>query len=150
MMKKGQMQMSFGMIFSIILIIFFLAFAFFGIRTFLGIQDTAEKAKFLSDIQNDVETVWKSAQSSQAKEYFLPGKISDVCFIDASSGKRGNNSSIFDELKRAYYRDENLVFYPVKLGETESVKINYINLASNKYRGIEQGQQTSGSMVGGC
>ncbi len=27
---------------------------------------------------------------------------------------------------------------------------NYINLASNKYRGIEKGQQSSGQMVGGC
>ena len=27
---------------------------------------------------------------------------------------------------------------------------NYINLASNLYRGIEQGQSTGGSMVGGC
>ncbi len=27
---------------------------------------------------------------------------------------------------------------------------NYINLASNKYRGIEQGQAQGGSMVGGC
>lgn len=27
---------------------------------------------------------------------------------------------------------------------------NYINLASNKYRGIEQGQTSGGSMVGGC
>lgn len=27
---------------------------------------------------------------------------------------------------------------------------NYINLASNKYRGIEQGQASGGGMVGGC
>ena len=27
---------------------------------------------------------------------------------------------------------------------------NYINLASNLYRGIEKGQTSSGGMVGGC
>ena len=27
---------------------------------------------------------------------------------------------------------------------------NYINLASNLYRGIEQGQASGGQMVGGC
>lgn len=32
----------------------------------------------------------------------------------------------------------------------KGIEINYINLASNKYRGIEQGQSSSGSMVGGC
>lgn len=31
----------------------------------------------------------------------------------------------------------------------QGIKLNYINLASNKYRGIEQGQ-ASGGMVGGC
>lgn len=33
--------------------------------------------------------------------------------------------------------------------EQQGIEINYINLASNKYRGIEQGA-AGGSMVGGC
>ena len=33
----------------------------------------------------------------------------------------------------------------------QEIALNYINLASNKYRGIEKGKQaSSGSMVGGC
>jgi len=34
--------------------------------------------------------------------------------------------------------------------KSKGIELNYINLASNKYRGIETGQQSSGSMVGGC
>jgi len=34
--------------------------------------------------------------------------------------------------------------------EAQGIELNYINLASNKYRGIEKGQQASGGMVGGC
>lgn len=34
--------------------------------------------------------------------------------------------------------------------KSQGIELNYINLASNKYRGIEKGQQSSGSMVGGC
>ncbi len=34
--------------------------------------------------------------------------------------------------------------------KSQGIELNYINLASNKYRGIEQGQQASGGMVGGC
>ena len=34
--------------------------------------------------------------------------------------------------------------------KSEGIELNYINLASNKYRGIEKGQQSSGGMVGGC
>ena len=33
--------------------------------------------------------------------------------------------------------------------ESKGIEINYINLASNKYRGIEQGS-SGGAMVGGC
>ena len=34
--------------------------------------------------------------------------------------------------------------------KSQGIELNYINLASNKYRGIEKGQQASGGMVGGC
>ena len=86
--KKAQMQISFGMIFSIILIIFFLAFAFFGIRAFLSVQGSGETAKFLNDFQSDAEKVWKSAQSSENEEYTLPDERSFVCFVDFSSSAR--------------------------------------------------------------
>ena len=34
--------------------------------------------------------------------------------------------------------------------KAQGIELNYINLASNKYRGIETGQQASSGMVGGC
>ncbi len=34
--------------------------------------------------------------------------------------------------------------------KSQGIELNYINLASNKYRGIEKGQASGGSMVGGC
>src|SRR3989344_840548 len=33
---------------------------------------------------------------------------------------------------------------------SKGIELNYINLASNKYRGIEKGSAEGGSMVGGC
>ena len=128
--KNAQMQLSFGMIFSIILIVFFLAFAFFGIRAFLGIQNSGETAKFLNDFQSDVEKVWKSEQSSENEEYSLPGKKSFACFVDFSSSARGAKNGIYNELKRAYYGKENIVFYPLDFEGTESAEIKYIDLAS--------------------
>ena len=128
--KNAQMQLSFGMIFSIILIVFFLAFAFFGIRAFLGVQDSAKTAKFLNDFQSDVEKVWKSAQSSENEEYTLPAERSFACFVDFSSSARGAKNGIYNELKRAYYGKENIVFYPLDFEGTESAEIKYIDLAS--------------------
>ncbi len=34
--------------------------------------------------------------------------------------------------------------------QSKGIELNYINLASNKYRGIEKGATSGGSMVGGC
>jgi hypothetical protein len=34
--------------------------------------------------------------------------------------------------------------------KSQGIEINYINLASNEYRGIEKGASSSGGMVGGC
>ncbi len=34
--------------------------------------------------------------------------------------------------------------------KSEGIELNFINLGSNKYRGIEEGQQSGGGMVGGC
>ena len=34
--------------------------------------------------------------------------------------------------------------------KSQGIELNYINLASNKYRGIEKGQPSGGDMVGGC
>lgn len=83
-MKRGQMQISFGMIFSIILIIAFLALAFYGIKTFLELQNKAKIADFKDKFQADVSEAWSSSIYSDASEYSLPGKIDAVCITDSS------------------------------------------------------------------
>lgn len=79
---KGQMQLSFGMIFSIILIIVFIAFAFYAIMKFLGIKDDALIKKFENKLQTDVDKIWRGQQGSQKVEYIIPSKIEAVCFVN--------------------------------------------------------------------
>ena len=74
------MKLSFGMIFSIFLIIVFLAFAFYVIPKFLNLQENITIKKFIDDFQNDVDKMWKSAQGSQEVEYSLPTEIEEICF----------------------------------------------------------------------
>ena len=90
--KRGELNLSFGMIFSIILIIAFLVFAFYAIRTFLGVQDAAKVANFRENLQNDIDELWKAPQGTQRASYSLPGSIEKVCFKDD--------------------RYENLIFFP--------------------------------------
>lgn len=80
MKKRGALELSFGMIFSIILIIVFLAFGFYAIMKFIDLQKTIQIENFLRDFQNDVDKMWKSSQGSQNLVYSLPNKISAVCF----------------------------------------------------------------------
>jgi len=77
--KRAQMKISFGMIFSIILIIVFLAFAFWGIKKFLGVQEATMIAQFKDNFQDDIDKMWNGPQGNKTKEYQLPKKIEGVC-----------------------------------------------------------------------
>lgn len=78
--KRSQMKLSFGMIFSIILIVVFLAVAFYAIYIFLEINDSAKIAKFAEALQNDVDKLWAGNKGTQNVDYFLPSKVDGVCF----------------------------------------------------------------------
>ena len=76
------MKLSFGMIFSIFLIIIFIAFAFYAINKFLNLQRTLQIETFAKDLQNDVDSMWNSPKGEHPKEYSLPNKIIEVCFTN--------------------------------------------------------------------
>ena len=78
--NRGAIELSFGTIFSIILIITFIAFGIYGITKFLDLQKTIQVEKFLGDLQEDIDKMWKSSQGSQRVEYTLPTNIAAVCF----------------------------------------------------------------------
>jgi hypothetical protein len=103
--KRGQMRLSFGMIFSIILIIAFIAFAFFAIRKFLGIQDAIQIGQFTDNLQADIDKLWRGSQGSQEVEYFLPLKIKSVCFVDKGYENLVFQSKTFIEGKQIEHID---------------------------------------------
>ena len=89
MKKRGQMQLSFGMIFSIILIIFFLIFAFMGIKKLVEIQKNVEIKSFVKNFQEDVNKLWNSNSGSSPLSYSLPEKIEKICFEDEEDNLLG-------------------------------------------------------------
>ncbi len=79
--RKGAIELSFGMIFSIILIIAFLGAGFYAIKKFIGMQDTIKIESFFSDFQNDVDDMWKSPYGNQSLTYdSIPNEVKAVCF----------------------------------------------------------------------
>ena len=128
--KRGDMKISFGMIFSIILIVIFIIFSFYAIQKFLGIQHVAQIGKFTDDLQADVDKIWRGSQGSQEQEYFLPNSVKYVCFTDYNSTKRGENRDFYDELDQNFYETENLFFYPLGSGEGfDSLNMKHIDIA---------------------
>ncbi len=79
--KRGQLSLSFGMIFSIILIVIFIAVAIYAIIKFVGIQQMVQIEKFKIDLQEDITKMWQGpGGDSQEVSYYLPKKIDAFCF----------------------------------------------------------------------
>jgi len=92
---QGIFGMGFGMIFSIILIIFFIIVAFIAIKSFLDTQRCAQIGLFVGDLQEEVDKTWNSQKSDFEFKSRLPSKIKYVCFLDldkdiTSTGIMGN------------------------------------------------------------
>lgn len=126
---RGQMQISFGMIFSIILIIVFLAFAFYAIRVFLGTQNDAQSAKLINDLQSDIDRIWASQTSAETKEYVAPGKADYACFIDFSKSAEGDNAVFYEDIKNKIdYVSRNFAFYPASHESFASAEIGHVDI----------------------
>ena len=108
--RRGQINLSFGMIFSIILIIIFIAFAIYAIVHFLALQDSIKINNFYSSFQTDVSAVWNSPQAVQTKSYILPSSIQEICFTNT-----GN---------------ENLILYGANNRPENSNSIDHINITA--------------------
>ncbi len=123
------MQLSFGMIFSIILIIVFLVFAIYAITKFLNLQEGVQVGQFFNDLQNDVDKMWKGGQGSSEYTYRVPTSVEYVCFADFNSPKRGDNQDKYSQLQLTFYEFENMIFYPVGSAEgLDSYNLRHINI----------------------
>ncbi len=116
MKTRAQMEISFGMIVSVVLIIAFLSVSFYAIGKFLEIQKTIQIGKFTDNLQFDIDKIWKSSQGSQEFSYSLPTRIQKVCLVDFRKPETGKDSGIYYDLKKSFYGSENLIFYPVGSG----------------------------------
>jgi len=92
MEKRGQMRLSFGILFSIFLIIVFIFFAFKIIVIFLDVGECADTGKFFSEFQSAVDRARLSSSSTQSFKINLDPSIDSICFFDLDSPMIGPNS----------------------------------------------------------
>lgn len=129
--KSAQqiLGLSFGVIFSILLIIFFIIIAFIVIKNFLDVQGCAKIEIFVNDLKTDVKRTWNSGYDSHSFQGLLPSKIDYVCFADFSSDNRGGNMEIWDEITLYESKNSNMFLYPTgKACEVPNHDIPHIDL----------------------
>ncbi len=122
------MELSFGMIFSIILIIVFISFSVYVTIKFLGFQDKVKIENFKESVQNSVNDIWKGTQGKNTVSYALPNSIEKICFFDKTANAKGKDKDFYN-LFLGLSLQENLMFYPEASGEGDNgIKIDNINL----------------------
>jgi len=127
--KKAQMEMSFGMIFTIILIVAFLGFTFFAITKFLNYRDKLQIAQFGTGLQDNVNTLWRSSEGSQNYEYNLPGKVQAICIWNYHAQPSAGMTEVKNDIERDYTGEENTFFYPHESsGNLEALTIKNLDV----------------------
>jgi hypothetical protein len=114
--KKGQelFGMSFGMIFSIFLIIIFIIIAWIAIKHFLDISNCAKIGIFVDDLKKDVDKAWNSEKSEFDFNSNLPSSLEYVCFANLSDRitAKGIEKNIGNEIGIYKYSGANMFLYP--------------------------------------
>jgi hypothetical protein len=139
MFKRGQQSsfgMSFGMIFSIFLIIIFVATAIIVITVFLDFSSSANVGQFMDDFQSEVTKAWRSSGTSKSFDLDLSSDITKVCFANLSAPINAHYD-VFREIRYYELDGYNMFLFPASEAEgfgrkeIEHLDINEITRSSN-------------------
>ena len=131
--KRAQFQISFGMMFSIILIAVFIVVAIIAINTFLKISCTASNGLFIKELRDEVDRIWAQSGQDVLFESNLGNgfscKIEEVCFFDSNENQEGEFKEEYEDFSSFGTSSEsNLYFYPQKNAEIKSVNVAHVNM----------------------
>jgi len=125
--KKAQLEISFGMIFSIILIIAFLAVAIYAIILFLNVKKCSDVGTFKDDLQGEIDRAYSSDESSYVFNGSLASGIK-LCFIDLSKESKGANEEVYTGFKKYGYVKVNMFYWPLQLKCPTTFNLNHLNI----------------------
>ena len=131
MKKRGQMEISFGVIFSIIMIIAILATSFYVIKYFTSLSRCSSTGLFYDSLRDEVDTMWKASGGRQLFSYIAPGSVDYACFGNMTTQAKTTDRERFDEIYRTNrLSDYNLFFYPLTKGckALNSQHVEHVNI----------------------
>lgn len=127
--KEGQMQLSFGMMFSIFIIIVTIAVAFYVIKEFFLTSKCTELKAFHDDVQREIDTVWRSAAAQLSYQQSLPSSVKAICFGDPKTWDARTHRAEAETFASYRTTENNFFIYPVQCGKATSVrKLSHVGI----------------------
>ena len=124
---EGAVGMSFGWIFSIILIVLFIFVAIYTIKSFLNMAHCTKVGSFYESLEENVRDAYGSSSSSFEMKIEIPG-VEYVCFANLSEKITGP-IELYEELMMYEGLDYNTFILPAdKACDMPARKVPYINL----------------------
>ena len=133
--QSGVFGLSFNMIVSIILIVFFVVAAFMGIRAFLGYQQCTSLNMFIDDLQGKIDEAWYAESADYNFTSSLPSGVKYVCFANLSAPAKNANTdekAIYDEIQKSAIPDYSYNFFVYSPGKEYCVrwkKIKHVDVS---------------------
>ena len=115
--KRGDIQMSFGMIFSIIIIAATIAVAIYAITLFMNSTEKIKYGTITKDIEEQAKQLRQAEGGSKAITLDAPRNVEELCFVDLS--KNSQNAQFLEFKDYDSSKEMNFFFYPI--GEAEKL-----------------------------
>lgn len=112
MHKKGQIELSFGMIFSVIIIIATVVVAFYMISKFMSITPCTKAGLFYDSLRKEVDNAWQGTITQSTFKGDVPSDVSKVCFGNTTQKYSEDDSEAYEYAKMRSAGGNNVFFYP--------------------------------------
>jgi hypothetical protein len=130
--KRGQdggVGMSFGFLFSIILIIIFAFAAVWGIKYFLNINKCSSIGLSLDNLQKEVQIAYQSSSYSREIQLNFPG-IDQICFANLSAPLTGDLRA-YEAINIYEFEDANTFLVPPEKSCNLPIKkVKFLNVSA--------------------
>jgi len=130
------MGMSFGMIFSIILIVFFIVVGGIAVNAFLKWQKEMQLGLAIKELDGAIKLAFNSENYDKTVKISFPSGVQEVCFINwsaqVSSDASNIDSEIFNYARKQTHKIENnfFIYSPDRDYNIRFATVKYIDLTS--------------------
>lgn len=129
---EGAIGMSFGWIFSLILVGVFIFTAIFGIKFFINMSGSSTISMFYEDLQSRIDEAYRSSSADFEFSVNLPG-ITKICFANSTAKVTGDKEAFY--IIERYSANSNVFLFPSGKAHNKPYKtLNRLNISATTER----------------